>query len=63
MPSGAVSIVATFAATYLVGAIGHQAYIIALITLPGILAAGLLLGKPFSIIIIFSSFLSNDPQA
>ncbi|KAL1987916.1 hypothetical protein VTN96DRAFT_1900 [Rasamsonia emersonii] len=37
MPSGAVSIVATFAATYLVGAIGHRSYIIALITLPSIL--------------------------
>jgi MFS family permease len=48
MPSGAVSIVATFAATYLVGAIGHRSYIIAGITLPSILGAGLLLGTfPF----------------
>jgi hypothetical protein len=45
MPSGAFSIVATFAATYLVGAIGHRSYIIAIICLPSILGAGLLLGR------------------
>ncbi|RHZ61378.1 hypothetical protein CDV55_101139 [Aspergillus turcosus] len=44
MPSGAVSIVATFVATYLVGAIGHRSYIIAALMLPSILGAGLLLG-------------------
>lgn len=45
MPSGAVSIVATFIATYLVGSIGHRSYLIAIITLPSIIGAGLLLGK------------------
>jgi predicted MFS family arabinose efflux permease len=44
MPSGAVSIIATFAATYIIGAIGHRSYMIAIITLPSILGAGLLLG-------------------
>ncbi|KAL1968327.1 hypothetical protein VTN77DRAFT_1856 [Rasamsonia byssochlamydoides] len=55
MPSGAVSIVATFAATYLVGVIGQRSYIIAVITLPSILRAGLLLGMPFP----FSFFSSS----
>jgi MFS family permease len=44
IPSGAVSIIATVGATYLIGAIGHRSYMIALITIPSILGAGLLLG-------------------
>jgi hypothetical protein len=45
MPSGAVSIVATLAATYLVAAIGHRSYMIAIVCLPSILGAGVLLGR------------------
>lgn len=45
MPSGAVSIVAAFVATYLVGAYGHRSYMIAVVCLPSILGAGLLLGR------------------
>ncbi|KAL2833276.1 major facilitator superfamily domain-containing protein [Aspergillus cavernicola] len=44
MPSGAVSIVATFVATYVVGAVGNRSYMIAILMLPSILGAGLLLG-------------------
>lgn len=44
IPSGAVSIIATVGATYLIGAIGHRSYMIAIITIPSILGAGLLLG-------------------
>lgn len=44
MPSGAVSIIATIGATYLTGATGNRANMIAIITLPSILGAGLLLG-------------------
>jgi predicted MFS family arabinose efflux permease len=44
MPSGAVSIIATVTATYIIGAVGHRSYMIAIITLPSILGAGLLLG-------------------
>ncbi|QKX58986.1 uncharacterized protein TRUGW13939_06114 [Talaromyces rugulosus] len=43
MPSGAVSIIATVTATYIIGAVGHRSYMIAIITLPSILGAGLLL--------------------
>jgi predicted MFS family arabinose efflux permease len=46
MPSGAVSIIATFLATYLVGSFGHRSYMIAMVCLPSILGAGLLLGRP-----------------
>lgn len=45
MPSGAVSIIATFVATYLVGAFGYRSYMIAIVCLPSILGAGLLLGR------------------
>jgi len=44
MPSGAVSIVCTFLATYVVGLFGHRSYIIAIICLPTVLGVGLLLG-------------------
>lgn len=47
MPSGAVSIICIFFATYLVSAFGHRSYMIAFITLPSILGAGLLLGMYF----------------
>jgi len=44
MPSGAVSIVCTFVATYLVGAIGNRSFMICLVCLPTVLGVGLLLG-------------------
>jgi hypothetical protein len=44
MPSGAVSIICTFVATYIVGAIGNRSFMIALVCLPTILGLGLLLG-------------------
>ena len=49
MPSGAVSIVATFVALYVVGAIGHRSYIMAILMLPSILGAGLLLGMYYEL--------------
>lgn len=44
MPSGAVSIVATFLATYYIAWYGHRSYMITIVTLPSVLGAGLLLG-------------------
>lgn len=43
MPSGAVSIVCAFAATYLVGAVGHRSFIIAAVCIPTIIGVILLL--------------------
>ncbi|CAG7944754.1 unnamed protein product [Penicillium nalgiovense] len=61
MPSGAVSIIATIGATYLIGAIGHRAYMIAIITIPSILGAGLLLGlgEQYKVGKLFGVYLLN----
>lgn len=44
MPSGAVSIICTFIATYAVGYYGHRSFMICLVCLPTIVGVGLLLG-------------------
>jgi predicted MFS family arabinose efflux permease len=44
MPSGVVSIIAVLLATFFVGSFGHRSYMIAIVTLPSVLGAGLLLG-------------------
>lgn len=44
MPSGAISIIATFLVTYYIAWYGHRSYMIAIVTLPSVLGAGLLLG-------------------
>ncbi|KAK9466989.1 major facilitator superfamily domain-containing protein [Lipomyces arxii] len=44
MPSGAVSIIATLFATYVVAIVGERALMVAFITIPSIIGAGLLLG-------------------
>lgn len=44
MPSGAVSIIFTVAATYIVGSYGNRSFMIALVCIPTIVGAGLLLG-------------------
>jgi len=44
MPSGAVSIVCTIIATYVVGSFGQRSFMIAIVCLPTIIGAGLLLG-------------------
>ncbi|KAJ6019348.1 hypothetical protein N7522_001415 [Penicillium canescens] len=61
MPSGAVSIIATVGATYLIGAIGHRSYMIAIITIPSILGAGLLLGlgEQYKVGKLFGVYLLN----
>jgi hypothetical protein len=45
MPSGAVSIIFTVFATYLIGSFGHRCYMIAIVTVPSVLGAALLLGE------------------
>ncbi|KAJ5932838.1 hypothetical protein N7516_007327 [Penicillium verrucosum] len=61
MPSGAVSIIATIGGTYLIGAIGHRSYMIAIITIPSILGAGLLLGlsEQYKVGKLFGVYLLN----
>ncbi|KAJ5981894.1 hypothetical protein N7522_013522 [Penicillium canescens] len=61
MPSGAISIIATVGATYLIGAIGHRSYMIAIITIPSILGAGLLLGlgEQYKVGKLFGVYLLN----
>ncbi|KAL2871451.1 major facilitator superfamily domain-containing protein [Aspergillus lucknowensis] len=61
MPSGAVSIIATVGATYLIGYSGHRSYMIAIITIPSILGAGLLLGldEQYKVGKLFGVYLLN----
>ncbi|KAK9367535.1 major facilitator superfamily domain-containing protein [Lipomyces kononenkoae] len=61
MPSGAVSIIATVFATYLVAAVGERALFVAIITVPSVLGAGLLLGLPVSMKVgkLFGVYLLN----
>lgn len=44
MPSGVVSMIAAFVATFFVGSYGHRCFVIAFVTVPSVLGAGLLLG-------------------
>ncbi|KAK9475933.1 major facilitator superfamily domain-containing protein [Lipomyces japonicus] len=61
MPSGAVSIIATFFATYAVSYVGERALMVAIITLPSVLGAGLLLGLPdhYKVGKLFGVYLLN----
>ncbi|KAK9336414.1 major facilitator superfamily domain-containing protein [Lipomyces starkeyi] len=61
MPSGAVSIVATVFATYLVAAVGERALFVAIITVPSVIGAGLLLGLPAHVKVgkLFGVYLLN----
>lgn len=65
MPSGAVSIVAIFFATYFIGSFGQRCYMITVVTLPSILGAGLLLGLDNSHRIgkLFGVYLLNSCPA
>jgi hypothetical protein len=44
MPSGVVSIIAALLATFFIGSFGRRCYVIAVVTIPSVLGAGLLLG-------------------
>jgi len=61
IPSGVVSIIAAFLATFFVGSFGHRCYVIAIVTLPSVLGAGLLLGLPNSnkVGLLFGIYLLN----
>ncbi|KAK9319179.1 major facilitator superfamily domain-containing protein [Lipomyces orientalis] len=61
MPSGAVSIIATVFATYLVAAVGERSLFVAIITVPSVIGAGLLLGLPAHLKVgkLFGVYLLN----